>query len=237
MKAINEIAKRVAFCVAAGVGIAAAPGVAQAQSNAGTVQQVRGNASIIGADNAERPAAARESIRAGESIRTDPGGEVLVRMVDDSSVALRQNTLFQFNEVRHERRPTDSFLSTLVRGSARIVSGLIGRGAPDNFRISARTATIGIRGTDFEVAVLDDDTPQARAGVYNFVHDGRTNVRLAQGPATDVQRRQTAFAPARPNPGEEALQILRDTPIFLQQGGGLDALIQSIVQPPPMIFR
>ncbi|MBL8376821.1 MAG: FecR domain-containing protein [Burkholderiales bacterium] len=210
---------------------------AQTASNAGTVQRVTGNAVIIGTDNAQRPATARETVRSGESIRTEAGGEVLVRMVDDSSVALRQNTLFQFTEVRHERRATDSFLSNLARGSARIVSGLIGRQNPGGVRVNAATATIGIRGTDFEVAVIEEDGPQARAGVYNHVYDGRTNISLAQGPATDVQRRQTAFAPQRPNPGEEALQILRDTPIFIQQGGGLDALIQSINVPPPMIFR
>ena len=128
-------------------------------------------------------------------------------------------------------------LVRLVRGTARMVTGLIGRRHPANVRVQTLTATIGIRGTDFEVAVIPEDTPDARAGVYDLVHDGATNIRLTQmDRSLDVKKNQTAFAPDKPKPGEEPLQILKETPIFLQQGGGLDALIQSITIQVPM-FR
>ncbi len=70
-----------------------------------------------------------------------------------------------------------------------------------------------------------------------MVHDGATNIKLTQMDKNlDVKKNQTAFAPDKPKPGEEPLQILKETPIFLQQGGGLDALIQSITIQIPM-FR
>ena len=115
------------------------------------------------------------------------------------------------------------------------MTGLIGRNNPSSFRVSTPIATIGIRGTDFDVAVVPEDTPDTRAGVYNFVRDGSTNVQIASGQNLNVAREQTAFAPERPNPGEEPLQLLRERPIFLQQGGGLDALIQSIIIQVPVI--
>jgi hypothetical protein len=52
----------------------------------------------------------------------------------------------------------------------------------------------------------------------------------------DVKKNQTAFAPDKLKPGEDPLQLLSETPIFLQSGGGLDALIESITIQIPM-FR
>jgi hypothetical protein len=206
-------------------------------ADAGTIQQVTGNVTITGANNVTRKAVPKEKVQSGDTISTEAKSETFIKMADDSSVVLRPNTRFEFSEFKYEKAPTDSSLVRLVRGTARMVTGLIGRRHPANVRVQTLTATIGIRGTDFEVAVIPEDTPEARAGVYDLVHDGATNIRLTQlDKNLDVKKNQTAFAPDKPKPGEEPLQILRETPIFLQQGGGLDALIQSITIQVPM-FR
>lgn len=218
--------------------LAAAQGAPGA--DAGTIQQISGTVNILSPDRASRRASARDTIQSGETLVTEGRSEAVVKMPDETAVLLRPNTQFQFSDVKYEKKPTDSVFVTLLRGTARLVSGLVGKNNPAQMRVSASTATIGIRGTDFEVSVITEDAPDARAGVYNLVHDGGTNIRIASGQALDVNREQTAFAPARPNPGEDPLQILRERPAFLQQGGGLDALIQSITivpPPPPMIFR
>lgn len=207
-------------------------------ADAGTVQQMSGTVTIIGADNRTRTAGAREAVQPGDTLQTAPRSEVLIKMADDSTVVLRQNTRFQITDFKFDQKPSDSSIFSVLRGTARMISGLIGKNSPSQVAVRASTATIGIRGTDFEVSVIEQDTPEARAGVYNHVRDGSTNIQIAAGQNLDVRREQTAFAPQNPRPGEEALQLLRETPIFLQQGGGLDALIQSIITPPPpMIFR
>jgi hypothetical protein len=205
-------------------------------ADAGAIQQVTGNVTITSADNVTRKAGPKERIQSGDTITTEAKSETLIKMADDSSVIVRPNTQFQFTEFKYDKAPTDSALVRLLRGGARMVTGLIGKRNPGNVRVSTVTTTIGIRGTDFEVAVVPEDTADARAGVYNRVNDGVTNIKLAQGDRNlDVKKNQTAFAPDKLKPGEEPLQILRDTPIFLQSGGGLDALIQSITIQIPMI--
>jgi hypothetical protein len=205
-------------------------------ADAGTIQELSGTVNIIGADNRSRVAGPREAIQPGDTLQTAPRSEVLIKMADDSKVVLRQNTRFQITDFKFEQKPTDASILSVLRGTARMISGLIGRNAPSQVAVRANTATIGIRGTDFEVSVIESDTAEARAGVYNYVHDGGTSIRIATGPSLDVRKEQTAFAPQNLRPGEEALQILRETPIFLQQGGGLDALIQSImIQPIPFM--
>ena len=207
-------------------------------ADVGTIQELSGTVNIIGADNRTRVAGPRESIQPGDTLQTAPRSEVLIKMADDSKVVLRQNTRFQITDFKFEQKPTDSSIVSILRGTARMISGLIGKNSPSQVAVRATTATIGIRGTDFEVSVVESDTAEARAGVYNYVHDGGTNIRIAAGQSLDVRKDQTAFAPQNLRPGEEALQILRETPIFLQQGGGLDALIQSIViQPLPPFMR
>ena len=213
----------------------AAP-VAYAQ-DAGAIQQLSGIVNITGADRTTRRAGPRERIRSGDTVTTEGKSEAVIKMGDESSVFLRPNTQFQFTDFRFENKPTDSSLSSIIRGTARMISGLIGKNSPSQVAVRASTATIGIRGTDFEVAVITEDTPEARAGVYNFTRDGATNIRIASGQNLDVRKEQTAFAPDKLNPGEDPLQLLRDRPLFLEQGGGLDALIQSLTIPAPMMIR
>ena len=206
-------------------------------ADAGAIQQLTGTVTISGADNVTRTASAKDKIQAGDTVATEAKSETLIKMADDSTIILRPNTRFQFIEYKYEKAPTDSTFVKLLRGTARFVTGLIGKRNHDNVRVGTITATIGVRGTDFEVAVLPEDTADARAGVYDFVHDGSTNIMLTQtGQNLDVKKSQTAFAPDNPKPGEEPLQILRETPIFLQSGGGLDAIIESITIQIPM-FR
>ncbi len=207
-------------------------------ADAGTIQQLTGKVTITGADDVVRAAGPRQKIMAGDTIVTEAKSETLVKLADDSTVLVRPNTRFQFTEFKYDKAPTDSSIVTLLRGTVRMVTGLIAKRRPANVRINTLTATIGVRGTDFEVALIAEDTADARAGVYNLVHDGATNIRLTQLDRNlDVKKNQTAFAPDKPKPGEDPLQILNETPIFLQSGGGLDALIQSITVPMPMMFR
>ena len=206
-------------------------------ADAGSIQQISGNVSIVGADKTSRKAGQRDKIQSGDTITTESRSEAMIKLSDDSTVVLRPNTQFQFTDFKFEQKPSDTSIVSILRGTARMISGLIGKNSPNQVAVRASTATIGIRGTDFEVSVITEDTSDARAGVYNNVHDGDTNVQIASGQAVDVRKEQTAFAPQNPRPGEDALQLLRETPVFLQQGGGLDALIQSIIIMPPVMFR
>lgn len=206
-------------------------------ADAGTLEKINGRVVVTGVDNVERIAAPREKIRAGETISTDGKSETMIKMADDTTLLVRPNTQFKVTEFKYDKSQDDSSVMTLVRGTLRMVTGLIGKRRPTNVRVNTLIATIGIRGTDFEVAVVPEDTAQTRSGVYDYVHDGATNIKLTQLDRNlDVKKNQTAFAPEKPKPGEDPLQLLSETPIFLQSGGGLDALIESITIQIPM-FR
>ena len=205
-------------------------------ADAGNIERASGTVTVASANGQPRAAGANTKIQSGDTLTTDAKSEALVKMADNSVVALRPNTTFQFTNFKFEEKPTDSTLSTLIRGTARMISGLIGKASPSNVSVKASTATIGIRGTDFEVAVIEQDTSDGRAGVYNYVHDGGTRVQVAQANA-DVNKDKTAFAPANLRPGESAIQILDTRPIFLQSGGVFDGIMQSAANLPMNVIQ
>jgi FecR protein len=203
--------------------------LAQAQ-DAGTVDRVSGTASIVNAANQSRVVRSGEPIRAGETITTQSGGEVLLKMKDDSVLVLRQNTQLKLTEFRYEDKPTDSIFASLVKGAVRSVSGLLGKARPSNVKFATSTATVGIRGTDFEIAIVPEGSSDGRAGTYDYVYDGATNIQIASGQSLDVKPEQTGLAVDNPKPGEEPLQLLKEKPAFLS-GGGFDAIIIQLTQP------
>lgn len=206
-------------------------------ADSGSIDQISGTVTVTSPDKVSRKAGPKEKIQSGDMIKTEAKSEVVIKLADESVVALRPNTQFTLTEFKYEKKPTDSTQYALLSGIARFVTGLVGRASPDRVRVVAATATVGIRGTDFEVAVVTEDTPDARAGVYDRVYDGTTNIKLASGPSLDVKKEQTAFAPDKLKPGEEPLYILDSTPIFLQSGGGFDALIQSLTSQPINVIQ
>ena len=206
-------------------------------ASSGSIDQLSGTVTVTDANKVSRKAGPKEQIQSGDTVTTEAKSEVVIKLADESVVALRPNTQFTVTEFKYEKKPTDTTRFSLLRGAARFLTGLVGRASPDRVRVSASTATIGIRGTDFEVVVAPVDQPDMRAGVYDYLHDGATNIQLASGPALDVEKSQTAFAPDKPKPGEPALYILDTTPIFLQQGGGFDGLMQSITNQPINVIQ
>ena len=203
---------------------------------AGAIERVNGNATIANTANQTRPVRSGDTVRAGETVTTENGGEVLIKFKDDSTMALRQNTSMKITEFRYENKPSDGMLVNLFKGAMRSVSGLVGKAHPTNVKFATSTATVGIRGTDFELAILEQDEGNTRAGTYNYVNSGETNISIAAGPNVNVAAEQTGLALANPRPGEEPVQLLRDRPAFLR-GGGFDALIMQVTNPIQMMPR
>lgn len=94
----------------------------------------------------------------------------------------------------------------LLRGGFRAVSGLIGKGDSADYRVSTPVATIGIRGTDYTVVLVDPamiNDPVLRAAFPNISADGGLvvgvvsgqvfSVNNTSGTSTDIATGQFAF--------------------------------------------
>ncbi len=108
-----------------------------------------------------KPVNAADGVRvtSGSTVSTGASGRTILRFDDGQAVVLNPNTEFKITNYRFdEANPKqDSAVFELLKGAMRSVSGLIGRRNAQAYVLRSSTATIGIRGTDFMVA-LDEST-------------------------------------------------------------------------------
>ena len=118
-------------------------------ADAGRFQFVYGKVEIIGTDGSSRVAKRGLQVREGETIRTSRRGAAQLKMVDGAALAVRPRTEVRIDQYSYERKPKkDRSFFSLVRGTFRAITGLIGRNNRDSYKVSTATATIGIRGSD-----------------------------------------------------------------------------------------
>lgn len=103
-----------------------------------------------------------DKVYEGDRLHTSEGAELVLRMTDGSVLALRQSTellieSYQFTREDTEAADDDRFFVHLALGAMRMVTGLIGKLNTPQLRIVTPTATIGVRGTDFETVVIEAD--------------------------------------------------------------------------------
>ncbi|MGQ5523947.1 FecR family protein [Chitinimonas sp. PSY-7] len=122
---------------------------------AANVTTVRGQISVTGKDGSSKPLVDGARVEAGSKIVTGSNGFAILRFDDGQVIALEKNTDFTIDQFRFNRaQPEDgnAFFS-MLRGTLRAVTGLIGQQNKAAFRLNTPTATIGIRGSDWMAAL------------------------------------------------------------------------------------
>lgn len=203
--------------------------VSWAAEPAGQVLKVSGEASLKGSDGQLRSAEPKEKVYEGDTVTTGKGGQVFLVLIDKTRMIVRQNSTVVIEAFKFENKPTDEQVTTVLKGALRSVSGVIAKNTPKNVNYKVGTATIGIRGTDIDLAIIGDGE-QDRAGTYNYVREGQTEVILASGERAIIEKEKSGFIPSTPAPGEALLQVLNDRPLFLRSSG-FDTLMNQLRAP------
>jgi hypothetical protein len=87
----------------------------------------------------------------GDTLNTDPKSHAVVAFRDESRITLQENSSFYVEKFKYDKAAAqESAVLRLLKGSVRVVTGLIGRVNHDNYRFGVAGATIGIRGTGFD---------------------------------------------------------------------------------------
>ena len=207
------------LCVSAGISAA---------ELAGIVERMQGSAQIVSLGG-QKSLQVKSEVLQGDQITTASDAEILLRMTDGTVLAIRPNTNLIVSEYHFDNKDSsrDNFLMKLVKGGLRTVTGAIGKKNPQKVRFNTPTATIGIRGTDFEVAVLDQNKNNAEAGTYNKVFQGATYLENNQGNRVEVGANQAAFSPVNLLQTAQQFGLLKQVPnVFFN--GTYDNLLQAL---------
>lgn len=181
---------------------------AEAQPDiAGTVMFVHGKVEIIAVNGQSRSAERGAPVYSGESIRSGTSSSLQLKMVDDGYLAVRPSTEIRIDEYRFKGDAADKARTSLLRGGLRSITGSIGKKRKESFRLRTPVATIGIRGTDFEIFYQPDDQADLPRGAYLRVNTGRGYLQNYAG-VQFVNPNQTGFVSTR----SSRPVLLKDTP-------------------------
>ncbi|MEJ5990771.1 FecR domain-containing protein [Ramlibacter sp. PS3R-8] len=94
------------------------------------------------------------ALKEGDRLTTSEGASAIVKLHDGTRMTVRPNSELVLQQYQFRENAGDnSFLMQLVRGGFRAVTGAIAKNSPNAARVQTSTATIGIRGTDFDARV------------------------------------------------------------------------------------
>lgn len=120
--------------------------------------------------------AKNDEVSPGAVITTGDKSYVVLKFEDGQVVTLQSNSTFQVREYRYVAAQPEqsSIFFSMLKGGMRFVTGLIGRNNKDAFRLATPNATIGIRGTEFMVAMGNNS-------MYSQVVSGSISMTNAAG--------------------------------------------------------
>jgi len=147
---------------------------------AGEVEFARGVGAAQAAAGIPRILSAGVPIQPGDTITMGSNSFAVLKLTDGTRMTLRPNTAIRLDQYAFQEpgRP-DGFFTSLFKGGVRMVTGLIAKSSPTAARLTTPTATVGIRGTDFDARLCatdcaNDATRIAQAsGVANVAASAR----------------------------------------------------------------
>ena len=186
MQAVNGrgLVARIATAVL-GLLLWQAPSNIWAQS-AGEVEFSRGAAVAQSPGKLPRTMGKGLSVVEGDRLTTADGAMAIVKLQDGTRLTLRPNSEMIMQTYRFDGtiKEDNSMIMQLLRGGFRAITGLISKGSPNSAKIQTSTATVGIRGTDFDVRLCG---PECKAESAKVRDKAKPNAILASAKLVDAK--------------------------------------------------
>jgi len=166
-------------------------GAGASAATAGEVVYLTGTLSARSQDGINRLLNVRSQFSNVDVLSTAQESFARVRLIDETEIALRPNTVLDISEIvfADTQPESDRVTLELLKGGLRTVTGLIGRRNAEKVRFETPVGSIGIRGTHFGLLLCQSDCQDLRTlsgaapreGLHLDVADGRIEVTNAGG--------------------------------------------------------
>ncbi len=173
-----------------GLGLLCCAGLAVGEP-AGEVEFARGVGFSQTAGQNPRTLGKGLALNEGDRLTTSDGALAIVKMQDGTRMTVRPNSELVIQQYKFQNNaPDNSMVMQLLRGGFRAITGLISKNSPDAARVMTKTATIGIRGTDFDARICSGE---CKAESSKIAERPRVNVVLASAKVVTLQGEINAF--------------------------------------------
>ncbi|PKM22368.1 MAG: hypothetical protein CVV10_04695, partial [Gammaproteobacteria bacterium HGW-Gammaproteobacteria-14] len=158
----------------------------QAATEAGRILFARGVVSIVDENESARQVRAGAVFNEGDRVVTGSNSIVQLRLTDGALTALRSNSEYHIQRQRFDEvAGIYEQAGRLVSGWMRSVTGTIGARSPGNVSQGTSVATIGIRGTVYQIIHVPEEGlpefPNLTPGSYIYLEEGQIEVTNAAG--------------------------------------------------------
>lgn len=147
-----------------------------AAAGVGTVTHLSGPLFARQESGASRTLAVKSAVEKGDTLVSEKRTYGRIRFTDGGEITLRSGTSFVVENYFFDKENPkgDNAVFGLVKGSLRAVTGQVGkRGDQNAYKMKTPAATIGVRGTAYDVRVCKNGScPGCADGVYFFVIEG-----------------------------------------------------------------
>ncbi len=164
-----------------------------------TLTALKGNVSIENSSgNVNAVLGAQLEVK--DSVITADRSKAQLIFKDETIVTIGKNSNFSIQEYLYEQGKEPKVSFGLLKGAMSTITGKIGKIAPEKFVVKTKTATIGIRGTNFTVLALEDGSQRAYCtyGAISVEIGGKTYI-VEQGyylsVSPDGEVKVQAFSP------------------------------------------
>lgn len=182
------------------------------QTASGRVYAISGSVFVAQGKNTAHRVAENEVIASDTLIYTGDNSSALLRFEDGQVVTMQASSTFQVREYRYDASNIEHsvIVFSLLKGRMRFVTGLIGQQGKRAFRLLTPYATIGIRGTDFMLAMVDKTLySQVMAGKITMTNSaGMTILNAGQTAVVASSSALTTLVPAANIPADTFSQLL-----------------------------
>ncbi len=162
----------------------------------GQVIKNRGKTFVLSKTKNKRNLDLGSEVYVGDRIYTGVKGFVRLSMIDDAKIDIRCNSEMLIEDYQLLKGANRSVLH-LIKGSVNKITGSIGKVAEDIYELHTPMATVGVRGTEYAIRVLqsygcDGSLDVNSMGMFVKVNNGRINIKSKQQ-QQELQKGQTAY--------------------------------------------
>lgn len=199
---------------------------ASANPIAARLFNAEGQAMVTPMGGPSRPLKVGDPVYRGDTVESAAPGFATLVFSDETRVVLSAGSRYMMTTYRYKANAPDSgsMITDLIKGGLRVVSGLFGKRKPLQVKFDTVTATVGIRGTNFDLVCApsgnknpQDYTPDSNVALpcdqalYASTRDGEIEIKSGQHTLV-VPKGQTGYVDA---PGAIPL-LLAETPGFMR---------------------
>lgn len=155
--------------------IASASQVADAMAGS-QIYVVKGDVFVAQGGNPAHRVTDTEAIVSNTLVNTGENSSALLKFEDGQVVTMQSSSSFLVREYSYDAKKIakSNIVFSMLKGGMRFVTGLIGKLRKQSFRLSTPNSTIGIRGTEFMVAMAGNS-------MYSQVLKGKITMTNAAG--------------------------------------------------------